>query len=106
MDEFPVSVPHCRTRQQRLLAEMRRHRLHLVLCPPIAPVHGLPGCPSSWLFSPLAALTAEGRCILAAPASRLPAMTAADDVVPYEGQWHSTLRNDQRIASAEMLLAA
>jgi Xaa-Pro aminopeptidase len=34
----------------------------------------------------------------------MPAVAAADDLVPYEAQRHSTLRNDQRVASAAVLL--
>src|SRR5947208_13650906 len=104
MSDFSLSVPDCRTRQQRLLAEMERQRLDLVIVGHNAHVQWLTGCHFSWLFSPMAALSADGRCTLVAPARRMPAVAAADEVAPYEAQWHSTLRNDQRIASAEVLL--
>jgi Xaa-Pro aminopeptidase len=62
------------------------------------------GCHFPWLFSPVAALAADGHCTLVAPAKRMPAVAAADDVVPYEANWHSTLRNDQLVASAAVLM--
>jgi Xaa-Pro aminopeptidase len=104
MTDFPLSVPHCRARQRRLLAEMQRQHLDLVIVAHNAHVQWLTGCHFSWVFSPMAALTSDGHCILIAPARRMPAVAAADDVVAYEAQWHSTLRNDQRIASAGVLL--
>src|SRR5258706_15004273 len=104
MTNFDIDVANCRVRQQRLLAEMQRQRLDLVILAHNAHVQWLTGCHFSWLFSPMAALTADGRCALAAPALKMPEVAAADDVVPYEAQWHSTPRNDQRIASADVLL--
>jgi Xaa-Pro aminopeptidase len=103
MTDFTVSVPHCRVRQQRLLAEMERQRLDLVILTHNAHVQWLTGCHFPWLFSPIAALTANGHCILVAPARRMPPVAAADDLIAYEAQWHSTLRNDQRSASAAVL---
>src|SRR5262245_41217796 len=104
MTDFGVSVPCCRIRQQRLLAEMQRQRLDLVIVGHHAHVPWLTGCHFHWTFSPFAALTADGHCTLVAPERRIPAVAAADDLVPYEAQWTSTLRNDQRVASAAVLL--
>jgi Xaa-Pro aminopeptidase len=42
---------------------------------------------------------------LVAP-NQAPAVAAADEILTYEAQWHSTLRNDQRQASSEVLLKA
>ncbi|HWA98564.1 MAG TPA: Xaa-Pro peptidase family protein, partial [Pirellulales bacterium] len=58
-----------------------------------------------WVFEPAAALAADGRCTLVAP-NKPPERVAADDVLTYEAQWHSTLRNDQRAASSTALLKA
>jgi Xaa-Pro aminopeptidase len=104
MTDFGISVPHCRIRQQRLLEQMQRQGLDLVIVSHNAHVQWLTGCHFSWLFSPIAALTAEGHCTLVAPARRVPAVAAADDLASYEAQWHSTLRNDQRVASSAVLL--
>jgi Xaa-Pro aminopeptidase len=104
MTDYGVNVAHCRTRQQRLLAEMERQRLELVIVAHNAHVQWLTGCHFAWTFSPTAALSADGYCTLVAPERRMPAVAAADDVVPYEAQWHSTLRNDQRVASQAVLL--
>src|SRR5437899_10261725 len=104
MTKFGVSLPDCRARQKRLLDEMERQQLDLVIVGHNAHVQWLTGCHFSWLFSPMAALTAGGHCTLVAPQLKMPAAAAADEVAPYEAQWHSTLRNDQRIASASLLL--
>jgi Xaa-Pro aminopeptidase len=56
-------------------------------------------------MSPAAALRADGHLTLVAP--KKPVLdAAADEVVNYEAQWHSTLRNDQRQASSIELLKA
>jgi Xaa-Pro aminopeptidase len=57
------------------------------------------------VFEPAAAIDSSGRVLLAAP-NKPPAVSAADEVVTYEAQWHSTLRNDQRQASAAVLAKA
>src|SRR5437667_1469622 len=103
MANFDLSISHCRARQQRLLAEMDRQRLDLVIVGHQAHIQWLTGCHFSWLFSPIAALTADGHCTLVAPERRMPTVAAADDLVPYEAQWHATLRNDQPAASAAAL---
>jgi Xaa-Pro aminopeptidase len=58
-------------------------------------------------FSPVAALDIDGHATLVAPVNRgrpTPAGFAADSILPYEAQWHSTMRNDQRDASSQVLL--
>lgn len=56
-------------------------------------------------FEPAASLWIDGRTLLVAP-NKPPEQAAADDVVTYEAQWHSTLRNDQRQASSAALADA
>ncbi len=104
MTDYAVSVSHCRIRQQRLLAQIERQGLDLVIVAHHAHVQWLTGCHFHWTFSPMAALSADGHCTLVAPERRMPNVAAADDLVPYEAQWTSTLRNDQRVASAAVLL--
>ena len=54
------------------------------------------------MFTPAAALTAEGELIVVAP-QKAPEAIAADEVAVYEAKKNSTLRNDQRKASSEVL---
>jgi Xaa-Pro dipeptidase len=98
-----IDIAACRGRQARLLKEMQRLRLDVAIVTQNAHVQWLTGCWYSWLFSPLAALWADGHCTLVAPSRRMPESAAADEVVPFEAQWHSTLRNNQRAAAAEVL---
>ena len=105
MSELDFNAAASRGRQQRLLAEMQKLKLDLVIVQTIEHVQYLTGARFGWTFSPAAALRADGHLTLVAPLkSKLEA--AADEVVPYEAQWHSTLRNDQRAAASEVLLKA
>lgn len=104
MSELDYSEAACRGRQRRLLAEMQTLKLDLVVVQQIEHVQWLTGARYPWTMSPAAALRADGHLTLVAPQKPvLPA--AADEVVTYEAQWHSTLRNDQRQASSAALLA-
>jgi Xaa-Pro aminopeptidase len=105
MSDGEIRVDLCRVRQQRLLAEMHRREIEMVIVTRIEHVQWLTGVRYGWVFEPAAALDAHGRCRLAAP-NRAPEIAAADDVITYEAQWHSTLRNDQREASSTALLRA
>jgi Xaa-Pro dipeptidase len=103
MSELDFNAAGPRGRQQRLVAEMQRLQLDLVIVQTIEHVQWLTGARYPWTMSPAAALSADGRLTLVAP--QKPSLeAAANDVVTYEAQWHSTLRNDQRqAASAELL---
>ena len=104
MGEFDVDVNACRGRQQRLIASMQRHDVELTILTQRENILWLTGFLAGPMFQPAAALTADGRMTLVAPGRKLPQGIAADEVVGYEAQWHSTLRNDQRAASSAMLL--
>lgn len=93
----------CRGRQKRLLAEMQRLSLDLVIVTQIEHVQYLAGPRFGPVFSPAAALRADGHLTLCSP-KRPDLVAAADEVVMYDAQLHSTLRNDQRQASTEALL--
>ena len=103
MDETAIDVAACRGRQRRLLQQMVEQRLDLVIVSQREHVQYLIGPHFAATFQPVAALTSEGEVTLVAPERRLPASHAADRVLGYAAQWHSTLRNDQRKASTEML---
>jgi Xaa-Pro aminopeptidase len=105
MSELDFDPAACRGRQQRLLAEMQKLKLDMVIVTQIEHVQWLAGPRYPWVMSPAAALSSDGRLTLCAPLK--PSLeAAADEVVTYEAQKHSTLRNDQRVASAAALLVA
>ncbi len=105
MSDLDINVTACRERQRRLMDEMRRHQIDLVIVTQVEHVQWLAGPRFAWLFQPAAALTMDGKLTLVAP-NKAPEISAADDVVTYQAQKHSTLRNDQRQASSEALLKA
>src|SRR5438552_10371269 len=105
MSDLDYNAAAARGRQQRLLAQMQAERLDLVIVQQIEHVQWLTGARYPWTMSPAAALRADGHLTLVAP--KKPVLeAAADEVVQYEAQWHSTLRNDQRQASGVELLKA
>src|SRR4029453_16077587 len=105
MSELDFNANAARGRQKRLLAEMQTLRLDLVIVQTIEHVQWLTGARYPWTMSPAAALRADGHLTLCAP--KKPVLeAAADEVVNYEAQWHSTLRNEQRQASSQALVGA
>src|SRR6478609_6245211 len=105
MSELDYNSAASRGRQKRLLAEMQTLRLDLVIVQQIEHVQWLTGARYPWTMSPAAALRSDGHLTLVAP--KKPALeAAADEVIHYEAQWHSTLRNDQRQAASVELLKA
>ncbi len=106
MDETAIHVTACRGRQQRLLQQMAEQGLDLVIVNQREHVQYLFGPHFAGTFQPAAALTSAGEAILVAPERRMPPRHAADRLLGYAAQWHSTLRNDQRQASTEVLCQA
>ena len=92
----------CRVRQQRLLAIMEEKQIDLAIFTQRENIQWLSGQWFNWYFQPAVALHANGHLTLVAP-TKPPVAAAADEVLHYEAQWHSTLRNDQRNASSEVL---
>lgn len=92
----------CRVRQGRLLERMAALRLDAVVV--VAPEHVQYFTGHRWdfRFSPVAALLASGKMLLVCP-DKLVETAAADEIRTYEAKWKSTLRNDQREASAAVL---
>lgn len=105
MSPYDFDPAWSRGRQQRLLAEMKRQGLDMVIVQTIEHVQYLAGPRFGWVFSPAAALRADGHLTLVAP-GKPPVQAAADEIVHYNAQLHSTMRNDQRHASTEVLLQA
>lgn len=103
MSYLDCDVEACRERQRRLLEVMHRESIDLVVVCRTEHVQWLVG-PRYWpMFEPVATLDAEGRATLVAPQAA-PSKCAADCVATYPAKWLSTLRNDQRQASSEVLL--
>src|SRR6478752_7460387 len=105
MSDLDFNAVFCRSRQKRLLEQMQKLQLDLVIVTQTQHVQWLCGPRFPWVMSPAATLRADGHLTLCAP--KKPVLeAAADEVVTYEAQWHSTLRNDQRQASSVELLKA
>ncbi|MAV34009.1 MAG: hypothetical protein CMJ59_00995 [Planctomycetaceae bacterium] len=102
MSPFTLDLDACRARQRRLLEWMQETQLDLIVVTQKENIQWLSGQWFNWYFQPTVALRADGHFILVAP-SQPPVVAAADEVLHYEAQWHSTLRNDQRAASAATL---
>lgn len=102
MPLFELDLAACRGRQQRLLNEMRARQIDLAIVTQLEHVQWLAGARLNWYFQPAAALTADGHLTLVAPV-KWKGDAAADEVLTYAANWHSTLRNDQRQASTEVL---
>ena len=105
MNEYEIDVKSCRGRQRRLLAEMERQRLDLVIVGPKENGQWLAGPHFLWFHEAVAALSADGKLTLVAP-NDPPEVAAADEVLTYEAQWLSTLRNDQHKTANGVLLKA
>ncbi|HEV3137807.1 MAG TPA: Xaa-Pro peptidase family protein [Pirellulales bacterium] len=100
---YEIDVAACRLRQQRLLAIIERLRLDLVIVTQNQHVQYLVGPRYEWTFSPAAALRADGHLTLVAPQEPKEPV-AADKTLIYEAKSFSTLRNDQRAKSSQVLL--
>src|SRR3954469_23337377 len=104
-DPYGIDVEACRGRQKRVLAIMERLKLDLVVITQNQHIQYLAGPRYEWTFSPALAIAAEGHATLVAPVLPTEAV-AADEVLKYEAKSFSTLRNDQRQKSTNVLLDA
>ncbi len=107
MSELAIDLAACRGRQGRLIEKMQELQLELAIVTQMEHIQWLTGARFAPTFQPVAALSADGRATLVVPGRKgraVPEGYAADEVVPYEAQLHSTLRNDQREASSAVLL--
>ncbi|MBI3837695.1 MAG: aminopeptidase P family protein [Planctomycetia bacterium] len=100
---YEIDIAACRLRQQRLLAVMERLGLDLVIVTQNQHVQYLVGPRFDWVFSPAAAIGADGHVTLVAPHEPKEPV-AADRTLTYEAKSFSTLRNDQRQKSSQMLI--
>jgi Xaa-Pro aminopeptidase len=103
MDPYSVDVEACRGRQRRLLEAVEALGVDLTVMSRRESVQWLTGAQVPAPFEPIAALTAQGHVTLIVPDKLLTQSVAADELIGYEAKWHSTLRDQQRAASASRL---
>ncbi len=105
MSEYETDVAACRGRQRRLLEQMWQLGVDVAIVTQTEHVQWLAGPRFPWVMQAAVAIRADGHVTLTAP-TKPSLVAAADEVVTYEAQWHSTLRNDQRQACQEVLAQA
>ena len=105
MSLLDFNAEYSRGRQNRLLAAMQQMRLDLAIVQAIEHVQWLTGARYPATMSPAAVLRADGHLTLVAPKKPI-LEAAAHEIVNYDAQWHSTLRNDQRQAKLPRRRAA
>jgi Xaa-Pro dipeptidase len=101
MNILDVDVACCRRRQRRLLDEMHRRQIDLIVVQKQEHVQWLAGPRFPWLVESAALLTAAGHCTLVAPQEV--SQAAADELVSFDARSIGTLRNDQRQACSAAL---
>jgi Xaa-Pro dipeptidase len=93
---------HSRIRQQRLLKHMAEQRLDAVVIAWPQHVYYFSAFLTGWLHQSALILFADGRTWMAT--ANFPAKgVAADEVVPFEAQWHATQRQEQPAVVAGMI---
>ena len=96
----------CRQRQQRLAGVLASRDLQRAVLVQPEHVQYLTGFRAAHiLLKSAVSLDADGHCTLAAP-NAAPDDVAADEVVTFEAQWHSTLRQEQPRESTRVLAEA
>jgi Xaa-Pro aminopeptidase len=103
MDPYAIDIEACRGRQGRLLEAVAPLDVDFVVLSRRESVQWLTGVFLGGVFEPIVAMSAAGDVTLALPDRQLNVGAAADEVIGYEAKWHSTNRDEQRAASAEVL---
>ncbi len=97
-----LTVAGCRARQQRVLEQMQARNIDRLVVTRPEHVQYLSGFRPHHLMAAIVCLDATGQLTLVAP-NQQPPSTAADEILTYEAQWHSTLRLEQQWAAAQVL---
>jgi Xaa-Pro aminopeptidase len=105
MDPYGVDVAACRARQQRLLEAVEPLGVDLIVLSRRESVQWLTGAHVRPPFEPTAAMSVAGHVTLVIPDRQLSESVAADELLGYDAKWHSTIRDEQRAASAAVLQA-
>lgn len=101
--QYPLlDLDACHRRQERLRGRMAELSLDAVVVVAAEHVQYFTGHRWDFRFAPVAALCADGTTLLVCPDKPVEA-AAASEVRPYVAKRRSTLRNDQREASSEVL---
>jgi Xaa-Pro aminopeptidase len=102
MEPLQLSLEACRERQRRLAAELSDQDLTAAIFSSHENVQYFTGFRPHWMLQSLLLIDVSGHCILVSP-NTIPNHVVADEVLVFEAQWHSTLRQDQ-LASASNAL--
>ena len=105
-DPYKIDIKSCRARQGRLLVEMTRQGFDWVLLTRGESVQWLTGAHVPAPYVAIAAIHSSGKITLVVPSRKATPDFVADEVLTYEEKWHSTLRDEQRKACNEQLLAS
>ena len=100
-----LTVEGCRRRQQRVLERMQERNVARLVVTRPEHVQYLSGFHTHHLMASIVTLDSAGKLTLIVP-NREPQDAAADEIMTYEAQWHSTLRPEQQAAAAEQLQLA
>ncbi len=106
VDRYAPDLAACRQRQRRLIAAMQRQGWSRVLLTRGESIQWLTGAYLGPLSAPCAAIETDGSVTLVIPERKLGLAAAADRIVGYAAKRHSTMRDDQANAAAEVLVAA
>ncbi len=93
---------HCRARQQRLCERLAALSIDRAVLVSHENVQWLTGFRPHRLMHAVVCLEADGQCTLVAP-NEEPEHVAADRIVTFEAQWHSTLRQEQLDVASHLL---
>lgn len=92
----------CRQRQHRFLEIMAENEIDRVVLTSQENIQYFTGFRRHNLMAAVLVIEADGYCVLSAPNSE-PENVAVDDIVVFEAQWLSTLRQDQSVDAATAL---
>lgn len=101
-----LTVEGSRRRQRRLLEVLQRRKLDAVVLGATPHVYYCSAQLPFWLHQAGFVLFADGRSLLVWPNAVPSTPAAADNVVTYEANWYSTLRQEQPMAIADAIADA
>lgn len=102
MESVQLSLDACRARQRRLAEELAKLDLSAALFTSHENVQYFTAFRPHALLKSLLLIDATGHATLVAP-NTVPERVAASEVLTFEGQWHSTLRQDQLATATNVL---
>jgi Xaa-Pro dipeptidase len=98
-----LDATFCKQRQKRLLDVMQTQRLDAIVVGQPWHVYYLSGHWTDWRHQSAFVLFGDGRAVLVSPNSPNP-KAAADEALSFEANWHGTLRQEQPIAAAAVVV--